>query len=66
MQRNESLSRLFTIPATSRQLGISARRIRAAVGRGELEAIRLSQNGWPMLSEESIRAWLERHRMVPR
>ena len=60
----QDLSRLLTIPAASRRLGISTKAVRAAVSRGELQALRLTETGWPRLTEESLRGWIARRRML--
>ena len=60
------ISRLQTLPQWSRRLGVSEKAIRAAIERGELEAMRLTANGWPRCSEDAIRSWLGRCRMGTR
>ncbi len=56
-------SRLLTLPAASRILGISPKAIRAAIDRGELAAVRLSPGGWPRVAETAIQEWLGRQRI---
>ena len=60
---NTTISRLLTLPAASRVLGVSQKAIRAAIERGELEAVRLTPTGWPRIAESAIRAWIAAHRL---
>ncbi len=64
--KESELSRLLTLPQAGRMLGVSQKAIRAAIARGELEAMRLTANGWPRVSEDSIRRWLARCRIAAR
>ena len=61
-----NISHLLTLPAASRALGVSDKQLRAAVDRGELEAVRLSDGGWPRIPEAALRAWLIRRRIGTR
>ena len=63
---NNEISQLHTLPQWGRRLGVSEKAIRAAIERGELEAVRLAANGWPRVSEDAIRTWLGRCRMGTR
>lgn len=60
------LPRLLTIPAAARQLAVSSKTICAAIRRGELTAVRLSENGWPRVSETDVRDWLAGRRISTR
>ncbi len=60
---DQDLSRLLTLPAASRILGISPKAIRSAIDRGELEAVQLTTNGWPRVLENAIQEWLDRQRI---
>ena len=57
--KDPTLSRLITIPQASRALGISAKAVRAAIARGDLEVVRLTPRGWPRVTEGSLRRWIE-------
>ena len=59
------LSRLLTLPAAGRALGVSQKAIRAAIDRGDLEAVRLAEGGWPRVSEDAIRRWLSARPFEP-
>ena len=63
---NNEISELHTLPQWSRRLGVSQKAIRAAIERGDLQAMRLTANGWPRISEDAIRSWLGRCRMGTR
>jgi hypothetical protein len=63
---NQRLSRLLTLPEASRALGISSKSLRAAIRRGDLEAIQLTNSGWPRIAEADVRAWLAGRRIANR
>ena len=61
--KTHTLSRLLTVPEAARALGVSHKALRAAIWRGELEAVRLSPGGWPRVRETAIQEWLDRQRI---
>ena len=61
--KDKAIPRLLTLPAASRALNISQRQLRAAIDRGDLEAVKFRAQGWPRVSEDAIRHWLAKHRM---
>ena len=54
--------RLLTIPAVSRQLGVSTKTLKQAIDSGDLVSVRLTDAGWPRISEAELIRWLAARR----
>ena len=61
--KKPELSRLWTFPQAARTIGVSQKAIRAAVERGDLEAVRFAPGGWPRVSEDALARWIAARRI---
>ena len=61
--KDPELSRLWTFPQAARAVGVSQKAIRAAVERGDLEAVRLTPDGWPRTTSAALQRWITARRI---
>ncbi len=55
--------RLLTIPAVSRQLGVSTKILKEAIDSGALVSLRLTDTGWRRIEEAELARFLAARRI---